>query len=595
MIFFNVNLPHNYAIIVAMYIERIPNRNSPPAVLLRESYRDGGKVKKRTLANLSKLPDEVVDNLKLALKGATAIKIDQLPKDLEIIRSLPHGHVSAVLKTLKKLGLDKLIDGEKSRTRSLVEAMIVARIINPASKLATARGFDEETCSSSIGKVLGVEKAETNELYEALDYLLSKQTKIEDKLAQKHLTDGSLILYDVTSTYVEGEHCPLAQYGYNRDKKKGKAQIIFGLITDKYGRPIAVEVFEGNVLDSQTLSEQIEKVKQRFKLNKIVWISDRGILTDKNINELIKKKENIDWITALTKPQVRKLAEKESIQLGIFDEKNLREISSDLYPGERLILCRNPLVAEKNKIRRAELMEKTEEELHKIVVATTREKRKLKGSEKIGLRVGKVINKFKVGKYFELDISENKFNYRRKEEVIAQEEKLDGIYIIRTSVSSEEMDSLSTVKNYKSLSKVEEAFRCYKTIDLNVRPIYHWKSDRVKGHIFLCMLAYYVEWHMKEKLKSMLFEDEELGFISEENLNFVTSESAKEKKKKKKNKENNKIHSFRTLLSDLGTITLNKIRVNLNGKEIEFNKVTKPTLLQEKILKLLDIYLYCTQ
>lgn len=578
-----------------MYIERIPNRNSPPAVLLRESYREGGKVKKRTLANLSKLPEEVVDNLKLVLKGATAIKTNQLPENLEIIRSLPHGHVSAVLKTLKKLGLDKIIEVEKSRNRSLVEAMIVARIINPASKLATARGFDEDTCSSSIGKVLGVEKAETNELYQALDYLLSKQTKIETKLAQKHLKDGSLILYDVTSTYVEGEHCPLAQYGYNRDKKKGKAQIIFGLISDKYGRPIAVEVFEGNVWDSQTLSKQIEKVKKRFNINKIVWISDRGILTDKNINELIKKKENIDWITALTKPQVRQLAEKEGRQLGIFDERNLVEISSDLYPGERLIVCKNPLVAEKNKKRRGDLIEKTEEELNKIVLATTREKRKLKGSEKIGLRVGKVINKFKVGKYFELEISEEKFNYKRKEEVIKQEEKLDGIYIIRTSVSSDEMDSRSTVKNYKSLSKVEEAFRCYKTIDLNVRPIYHWKSERVKGHIFLCMLAYYVEWHMKEKLKSMLFEDEELEVISEENLNFVVSESAKEKKKKKRNKENNKIHSFRTLLSDLGTITLNKIRVNLNGQEIEFDKVTKPTVLQEKILKLLGISLYCTQ
>ena len=588
-------LPSNYVIIVVMYIERIPNRNSPPAVLLRESYRQGGKVKKRTIANLSKLPDEVIDNLKLVLRGATAIKTEQLPEDLEVIRSLPHGNVSAVLKILKKLGLDKLIDGEKSRKRSLVEAMIVARIINPASKLATARGFDEDTCNSSIGKVLGVEQASANELYEALDYLLSKQTKIETKLAKKHLTDGSLILYDVTSTYVEGNNCPLAQYGYNRDKKKGKAQIIFGLIADKYGRPIAVEVFEGNVLDSQTLSQQIEKVKERFKLNKIVWISDRGILTDKNINELIKKKENIDWITALTKPQIRVLAEKESRQLGIFDERNLIEITSDLYPGERLIVCRNPLVAETNKIKRAKLIEKTEEELNQIVVATTREKRKLKGSEKIGLRVGKVINKFKVGKYFELEISENKFNYNLKEEVIIQSEKLDGIYIIRTSVSSSEMDSISTVKNYKSLSKVEEAFRCYKTIDLNVRPIYHYKSDRVKAHIFLCMLAYYVEWHMKEKLKLMLFEDEELEVISEKNLNFVRSKTAKEKEKKKRNKENDKIHSFRTLLEDLATITLNKIRVNLKGKQIEFNKVTKPTILQEKILKLLEISLYCTQ
>ena len=578
-----------------MYIERIPNRNSPPAVLLRESYREGGKVKKRTLANLSKLPDEVVDNLKLVLKGATAIKTNQLPENLEVIRSLPHGNVSAVLKTLKKLGLDKIIDGEKSRNRSLVEAMIVARIINPASKLATARGFDEETCSSSIGKVLGVEKAETNELYQALDYLLSKQTKIETKLAQKHLTDGSLILYDVTSTYVEGENCPLAQYGYNRDKKKGKAQIIFGLITDKYGRPIAVEVFEGNVLDSQTLSEQIEKVKQRFKLNKIVWISDRGILTDKNINELIKKKENIDWITALTKPQVRLLAEKESIQLGIFDEKNLIEISSDSYPGERLIVCRNPLVAEKNKIRRMELIEKTEEELNKIVLATTREKRKLKGKEKIGLRVGKVINKFKVAKYFELDISEEKFNYKIKEEVIIQEEKLDGIYIIRTSVSSDEMDSLSTVKNYKSLSKVEEAFRCYKTIDLNVRPIYHWKSERVKGHIFLCMLAYYVEWHLRKSLAPLLFEDEEVSELTTDVIRARRSESARVKDRKKHNSEGLPVHSFRTLLEDLGTICLNKVRYSNSSGEYIFSKITQPTPLQRSCLDLLGVSLICIQ
>ena len=595
MIFLNLDLVGISAKIVVMYIERVPNRNSPPAVLLRESYREGKKVKKRTIANLSKLPDEVVDNLKLALKGATAIKTEQLPEDFEVIRSLPHGHVSAVLKTVRKLRLDRLIDVEKTKNRSLIEAMIVARIINPASKLATARGFNSDTCSSSIGKILGIEKAEANELYKALDYLLSKQAKIEEKLAQKHLRDGSLILYDVTSTYVEGEHCPLAKYGYNRDKKKGKAQIIFGLISDRYGCPVGVEVFEGNVLDSQTLSEQIEKVKKRFKIEKIVWISDRGILTDKNINELIKKKENLDWITALTKPQIRKLAEEEGIQLGIFDEKNLVEITSELYPEERLIICRNPLVAEKNKIRRAELIKKTEEELEKIVVATTRKKRKLKGKEKIGLRVGKVINKFKVSKYFELEISEDKFSYKSQEEVIKKEEKLDGIYIIRTSVSSSEMDSLSTVKNYKSLSKVEQAFRCYKTIDLNVRPIYHYKSERVKAHIFLCMLAYYVEWHMKKKLESVLFEDEELEALSEKNLNFIRSKSAKEKESKKRNKNNDRVHSFRTLLEDLGTITLNKIRVNLNKKQIEFEKVTKSTVLQEKILKLLDISLYCTQ
>ena len=578
-----------------MYIEKVPNRNSPPAVLLRESYREGDQVKKRTLANLSKLPDDIIDNLKLALKGATLSMNEGIPNHFEVIRSLPHGHVMAILETIKKLGLDKIISEKSSRIRNVVVAMIVARIINPKSKLATARGFNSETCSQSLGQLLDLEKADEDELYNALDWLLEKQEKIEKHLALKHLESGTLVLYDVTSTYLEGNGCELGKYGYNRDKKKGKTQIVFGLLCSAKGCPIAVEVFEGNTSDGATLSGQIEKVRKGWGIENVVWVSDRGILTNSKIKELVKPIEGLDYITGLTKPQIRKLAEVEVIQLGLFDQVNLVEFESEDYPEERLIACRNPLIAQKNQLQREALLEATEKELDLIVQATQREKRALKGQDKIALRVGKVLNQFKVNKYYNLEITEEGFSYQRKLELIAQETALDGVYVLRTSLESTLMDAATTVKAYKSLSQVEEAFRCYKSIDLKVRPIYHYKGDRVKAHIFLCMLAYYVEWHLKQCLAPLLFEDEEIDDGSLNVIKASRSESAQSKERKKRNQENLPVHSFRTLLEDLGTICLNTVECTIREGSYRFSKITRPTQLQQKALDLLGVSLICTQ
>ncbi|MFN6247017.1 IS1634 family transposase [Microcystis sp.] len=580
---------------IAMYIEKVPNRNSPPAVLLRESYREGDQVKKRTLANLSKLPDDIIDNLKLALKGATLSMNEGIPNHFEVIRSLPHGHVMAILETIKKLGLDKIISEKSSRIRNVVVAMIVARIINPKSKLATARGFNSETCSQSLGQLLDLEKADEDELYNALDWLLEKQEKIEKHLALKHLESGTLVLYDVTSTYLEGNGCELGKYGYNRDKKKGKTQIVFGLLCSAKGCPIAVEVFEGNTSDGATLGGQIEKVRKGWGIENVVWVSDRGILTNSKINELVKPIEGLDYITGLTKPQIRKLAEVEVIQLGLFDQVNLVEFESEDYPDERLIACRNPFIAQKNQLQREALLEAVEKELDLIVQATQREKRALKGQDKIALRVGKVLNQFKVNKYYNLEITEEGFSYQRKLELIAQETALDGVYVLRTSLESTLMDAATTVKAYKSLSQVEEAFRCYKSIDLKVRPIYHYKGDRVKAHIFLCMLAYYVEWHLKQCLAPLLFEDEEIDDSSLNVIKASRSESAQSKERKKRNQENFPVHSFRTLLEDLGTICLNTVECTIREGSYRFSKITRPTQLQQKALDLLEVSLICTQ
>ena len=580
---------------IAMYIEKVPNRNSPPAVLLRESYREGDQVKKRTLANLSKLPDDIIDNLKLALKGATLSMNEGIPNHFEVIRSLPHGHVMAILETIKKLGLDKIISEKSSRIRNLVVAMIVARIINPKSKLATARGFNSETGSQSLGQLLDLEKADEDELYNALDWLLEKQEKIEKHLALKHLESGTLVLYDVTSTYLEGNGCELGKYGYNRDKKKGKTQIVFGLLCSAKGCPIAVEVFAGNTSDGATLSGQIEKVRKGWGIENVVWVSDRGILTNSKIKELVKPIEGLDYITGLTKPQIRKLAEVEVIQLGLFDQVNLVEFESEDYPDERLIACRNPFIAQKNQLQREALLEAVEKELDLIVQATQREKRALKGQDKIALRVGKILNQFKVNKYYNLEITEEGFSYQRKLELIAQETALDGVYVLRTSLESTLMDAATTVKAYKSLSQVEEAFRCYKSIDLKVRPIYHYKGDRVKAHIFLCMLAYYVEWHLKQCLAPLLFEDEEIDDGSLNVIKASRSESVQSKERKKRNQENLPVHSFRTLLEDLGTICLNTVECTIREGSYRFSKITRPTQLQQKALDLLGVSLICTQ
>ena len=576
-----------------MHIERVPNRNSPPAVLLRQSYREDGKVRKRTLANLSKLPDEAIEGLRVLLKGGTAIS--SLESAFEIQRSLPHGHVAAVLGTLKNIGLESLISDRASRQRDLVIAMIVARIIDPASKLGLSkRGLSTDTCNSTLCEILKVQDADADELYEAMDWLDQRQAEIEQKIAAKHLCEGSLILYDVTSTYFEGTTCPLAQYGYSRDKKRGKLQIIFGLLCNAAGCPIAVEVFEGNVNDAKTLSPVLEKVRHRFGIQRLVLVGDRGVLTSARIEEELKGIEGLDWITALRAPQIRELVEQEAIQLSLFDQKDLAAIQSPDYPGERLIACRNPFLAQERAATREALLQATEKELDKIVAATNRSQRRLTGAEKIGVRVGKIINRYSVAKHFNLSITDNSFSYERHSEKIAAEANLDGMYVIRTSVSESILDDPSTVKAYKSLSQVEQAFRCYKTIDLKVRPIYHRLAHRVRAHVFLCLLAYYVEWHMRERLAPLLFEEEESLEPLESPSVVVPNKSQTPSRRKASTKRNSEcfpVQSFRTLLTNLATITKNRVQPKLGGVSVSFDKLTIPSSLQQKAFDLLEVSL----
>jgi Transposase len=580
-----------------MYIERVPNRNSPPAVLLRESYREGGKIRKRTLANLSKLPDTVVDNLRIVLKGGAAI--ENLSESFSVERSLPHGHVAAVLGTIKKLSLHNKIAPSNSRKRALVLAMIVARILDPRSKLATARGLNSETCFSSLSELLGLEKADEDELYEAMDWLVSRQESIENELAKIHLAEGALVLYDVSSTYFEGTQCPLARYGYNRDKKKGFLQIVFGLICDKLGCPIAVEVFEGNTSDTTTITAQIEKVRHRFGIQQVVWVGDRGMITNTRILAEFQPIEGLDWITALRAPQIRKLVEQEAVQLSLFDETDLVEFTCSDYPGERLIACRNPMLAQEKSLTRVALLQATQQELNKIVIATSRDKRTLKGADQIGLRVGRVLNSKGVGKYFNIAITETTFSYSLNELAIAKDSALDGVYIIRTSVKPETLEAASAVRAYKSLSTVEQAFRSYKTVDLKVRPIYYRLEQRVKAHVFLCMLAYYVEWYMRKALAPLLFDDEKVTVEPEEKGSIVApskrSKKALAKAATKKTPEKLPVHSFRTLMTDLATIVKNKFQSSGLETSLMFEKITQPTPLQQKALDLLEVSLICTQ
>lgn len=579
-----------------MYIERIPNRNSPGAVLLRESYREGDKVRKRTLANLSKLPDHAVDGLQLLLKGGTAI--ESLPEAFKIIRSRPHGHVAAVLGSLKNTGLHQLIHEENTRERRLVLAMIVARIIEPRSKLATSRGMSDETCSSSLGEMLGLEGVDEDELYLAMDWLLEKQETIENNLAALHLEEGTLVLYDVSSSYFEGKACPIAKYGYNRDGKKGKLQIVFGLLCNKEGCPISVEVFEGNTSDPTTFTQQIEKVRARFGIKQVIWVGDRGIISSTRIKSSFKKEHQIDWISALRSNQICSLLEQDCIQLSLFDEKNIAEISSSDYPGERLIACRNPMLAAERAKTREELLQATEKELSKIAASTTRQKRPLRGESNIALKVGQVLNRYKVGKHFKINIKADSFLFERDIQKIASEAALDGLYIIRTSVKPEILSAEDTVKAYKSLSQVEQAFRSFKTVDLKIRPIYHYTAQRVKAHVFLCMLAYYVEWHMRSRLAPILFDEDdwEQAQITQESIVKANkSDSAKAKARKKRTLDDLPVHSFQTLLADLGTIAKNQIQSTVKGANFIFDKITEPTKVQQRALDLLGVSLICTQ
>ena len=570
-----------------MYIDVVPNRNSPPAVLLREAFREGGKVRKRTLANLSSWPRAQVEALRQVLRGQALVPVEGT---FETVRSRPHGHVAAVLGTLRRLQLDSLLASKRSRERDRCTAMIVDRIVEPRSKLATAQGLDPETLHSSLGEVLGLESAHEDDLYAAMDWLLARQGRIERALAARHLGEGTLTLYDLTSTYFEGRHCPLARRGHSRDGKRGTLQIVFGLVTNGEGCPVAVEVYEGNTADPDTVTDQIHKVRERFGLQRVVLVGDRGLITSARIREDLKNTPGMEWITALRAPAIRKLVEEGSLQLGLFDERDLVEITSPEYPGERLIVCRNPLLAEKRARKRQDLLVATERELDKIVAATRRRRNRLQGQERIALRVGGVLGRYKVAKHFRLQITETDFGYQRDPDRIAREAALDGIYVIRTSVPRRTLNSEEAVQAYKQLAAVERAFRSLKTVDLKVRLIYHWKADRVRAHVLLCMLAYYVEWHMRRALAPIRFDDHDKAEGNKRRASIVApaqrSPEAQRKAQSRRTKAGMPVQSFQDLLRDLATIVKDRVR---HAGAPEFEMITTPTPHQQRAFDLLGV------
>ncbi len=574
-----------------MYIESVPNRNSPPCILLREDHREGRKVVKKTLANLSKWPEHIVQGLRVLIKGGV---VGDLEGGFSITRSLPYGHVAAVLSVIKRLGLHQLIASRSSRKRDLVVAMIAARIMDPRSKLATARGFCKETSFSALAEECHLGTVDEDDIYEAMDWLVERQGRIEEKLASRHLEERTFVLYDLTSTWYEGHTCPLAKRGHSRDKKKGKLQIEFGLLCDIKGRPVAVEVFDGNTGDPATLASQIQKIRERFKLKRVVVVGDRGMLTEARIRDEFKGVEGLDWISALRGPAIKKLVENKDFTMSLFDDRDMAEITSPDFPGERLIVCRNPLLAEDRCRTREELLKATEKVLAPITKATRRKKNPLRGKKDIALRVGKIINKYNVGKHFKLTITSANFKYERKEEQIKTEAALDGFYVVRTSMPARTLSAEDTVSTYKKLSVVERAFRCMKTVDMKVRPIFHRLEKRVRAHIFLCTLAYYVEWEMRRVLAPILFDDEDHALAKEGRSSVVApaerSETARKKATSKHTADGVPVHSFRTLLADLATITKNQIQPHLPDAPT-FVKITLPTQTQKKALDLLGVKL----
>ena len=571
-------------IIAPMYIETVPNRNSPPAILLREGWREGNKTLKRTLANLSDWPPEKIQTFRRLLHDEPLVSPHDL---LSTQKTLPHGHVEAILLAIHKLGLDSMISAQRCRERDLVLAMIVERLLYPCSKLATTRHWH----STSLAEELGVSQATEDQLYEAMDWLLERQPRIEKKLAARHLQEGSLVLYDVSSSYYEGRTCPLAQYGHDRDGKKGLPIIVYGLMTDGEGRPIAVEVYAGNTGDPTTVVDQVNKLRERFHLSRVVLVGDRGMLTQPQIDQL-KAHPQMGWITALTSGAIRGLLAEGSLQLSLLDEQNLVEIESPEYPGERLMVCYNPLLAEERKRKREELLAATEKALARIGKEVERRKKKPLTATEIALKVGKVLGHYKMGKHFAHQIEDKKLSWSRRGETIEQEAKLDGIYVIRTSESAEQLSAADTVRGYKSLAQVERAFRSLKGLDLLIRPIRHRTEERVPAHIFLCLLAYYVEWHLRRVWAPLLFEDEELPQERRRRdpvLPARSSESAKAKKLTHQTADGLPVQSFATLLSDLASRARVTYSLKTDQSGPTFQQVPPPTPLQAKAYELLNL------
>jgi transposase len=574
-----------------MFVTTVPNRGSPPAVLLRESYREEGKVKSRTLANLSAWPLEKVETLRAVLRGDKLVPVGE--GGFEIRRSLPHGHVLAALTTARRVGFDDLLPRRAPRRRrDLALALIIARLLDPAAKLATARMLDPATASHSLGETLGLGAVPVREVYAALDWLGAEQTYIENSLARRHLKEGALVLYDVTSTYLEGRHCELARHGYSRDKRGDRPQLVIGLLCAADGCPVAVEVFEGNTADPATLAAQIGKLKDRFKLKRVVLVGDRGMITDARIEETLRP-AGLDWITALRAPAIKDLAADDGpLQLSLFDTTDMAEITSPDFPGERLVVCKNPLLAEERARKREELLSATETDLGRIKARVERSKNPLHGAAEIGRAVGAVIGKRKMAKHFETEITDKTFSFVRKLDQIDAEARLDGIYVLRTNLTAEQSDAAATVRSYKSLAQVERAFRCMKTVDLDIRPVFHWTAPRVRAHVLLCMLAYHLEWHMRGALAPVLFDDEDKAAAEARRTSpvakAVVSKAAETKARTRLTDpargEALPVHSFRTLLADLATLTKNT--VCFGGKSL-VTVLAKPTAIQSRALQLL--------
>ncbi len=562
-----------------MHVAVVPSRQKGrvySSVLVRQSYREGGKVKHRTLANLSKLPAPVVDAVRAMLRGEPVGPLDQA---FDIQRSLPHGNVQAVLGQLRQLGLDRLLAARPRREQDLVVAMIVSRVLQPDSKLATARSFGTTTLAAT----LGVEDADEDELYAAMDWLVKQQAKVERGLADRHLAEGGLVLYDLTSVFLEGSKCDLAKRGYSRDGKRGLPQIEFGLITDKEGRPISVDVFEGNVADPLTVATQVEKIRDRFGIAEVVLVGDRGMLTSARIEAL--KETDLSWISALRSDQIMGLVQSGDLQLGLFDKRNLAEITAPKFPGERLVVCKNPALAAERARKREELLLATEQELAKVVASVSAGR--LKGKDAIGLRVGRILGHFKVGKHFLLDIADASFGYKRDQERIEAEAALDGLYVIRSNVSADRLGSDELVRSYKLLAGVERAFRTLKSIDLQVRPVHHRLADRVRAHIFLCMLAYYVRWHLERAWAQLLFRDEEPPVAADVVAPAKRSARALAKAHSQRRSDGSPVYGFRGLLKELATLTKNTVR--MPGTNATFDKLALPTALHSEALRLLGL------
>jgi hypothetical protein len=597
-----------------MYVAVIPNRGSPPAILLRESYRAAGKTKNRTLANLSRWPAERIEQLRAVLRGD---KLLPAAEAVEIVRALPHGHVLAVLGTARRIALDALLPRRApQRRRDLALALIVARLLEPAAKLATARMLDPATASHSLGEMLGLGKVAAKEVYGALDWLGREQPFIEATLARRHLQDGALLLYDVTSTYLEGRCCELAQHGYSRDHRGDRPQIVIGLMCAADGCPVAIEVFEGNTADPMTLSSQIDKLKQRFKLQRVVMVvglqptdlirGDRGVLTSARIEQTLRP-AGLDWITALRAPAIKQLAAAGGpLQPSLFDNRDMAEVTSPDYPGERLVVCKNPLLAEERARKRAELLAATENELARIAARVQRARSPLRGAAAIGQAVGAVLGRRHMAKHFQISIADDAFSFAQNPLSIAAEAALDGIYVVRTNLPAAQSDAPTgqargltahaTVRAYKSLSGVEHAFRSLKTVDLELRPVFHWTAPRVRAHVLLCMLAYYLQWHMRRSLAPMLFDEPDPAMRDAQRTSPVAkaepSPAAHRKAARKRTDpadgEPLPVHSFHTLLGDLATLTRNVVRL---GRDRLTAILATPTRTQRRALDLLGVTL----